>query len=49
LSVKTWRLPVLLIHGDDDRNLSFSETVCLVEALPTHGVEFEQLLSGRDP
>jgi dipeptidyl aminopeptidase/acylaminoacyl peptidase len=32
-SVKTWRSPVLLIHGDDDRNVPFSETVHLVEAL----------------
>jgi dipeptidyl aminopeptidase/acylaminoacyl peptidase len=32
-SVKTWRSPVLLIHGDDDRNVNFSETVTLVAAL----------------
>ena len=25
-SVRTWRSPVLLIHGDDDRNVNFSET-----------------------
>ncbi|HEY2066560.1 MAG TPA: prolyl oligopeptidase family serine peptidase [Gemmatimonadaceae bacterium] len=43
-SVKTWRSPVLLIHGDDDRNVSFSETVTLVEALREHGVDFEQLI-----
>jgi len=35
---------VLLIHGDDDRNVPFSETVHLVEALRTQGVEFEQLI-----
>ena len=28
-----WRSPVLLIHGDDDRNVPFSETVDLVEEL----------------
>src|SRR4029077_16844640 len=29
----TWKSPVLVIHGDDDRNVSFRETVDLVEAL----------------
>lgn len=43
-SLKTWRSPVLLIHGDDDRNVPFSETVHLVEALRNQGVEFEQLI-----
>ncbi|MFN2452841.1 MAG: prolyl oligopeptidase family serine peptidase [Pyrinomonadaceae bacterium] len=43
-SVKTWRSPVLLIHGDDDRNVPFSETVQLVEALRAQKVEFEQLV-----
>lgn len=43
-SVKTWRSPVLLIHGDDDRNVPFSETVHLVEALRQQHVEFEQLI-----
>jgi dipeptidyl aminopeptidase/acylaminoacyl peptidase len=43
-SVKTWRSPVLLIHGDDDRNVAFSETVTLVGALRAQGVYFEQLI-----
>src|SRR6266540_6947793 len=43
-SIKTWRSPVLLIHGDDDRNVPFSETVHLVEALRNQGVKFEQLI-----
>jgi dipeptidyl aminopeptidase/acylaminoacyl peptidase len=43
-SVSTWRSPVLLIHGDDDRNVPFDETVRLVEALRKQGVEFEQLI-----
>jgi dipeptidyl aminopeptidase/acylaminoacyl peptidase len=43
-SVKTWRSPVLLIHGDDDRNVPFSETVDLAEALRHQGVPFEQLV-----
>jgi dipeptidyl aminopeptidase/acylaminoacyl peptidase len=43
-SVRTWRSPVLVIHGDDDRNVSFSETVTLVEQLRDRGVEVEQLV-----
>jgi len=35
----------LPIHGDDDRNVPFSETVTLVEALRKQGVEFEELIS----
>jgi dipeptidyl aminopeptidase/acylaminoacyl peptidase len=43
-AIKTWRSPVLLIHGDDDRNVAFSETVNLVGALRAQGVYFEQLI-----
>jgi len=39
-----WRSPVLLIHGDDDRNVPFSESVDLAEALTRRGVDFEQLV-----
>lgn len=42
--VKDWRSPVLLIHGDDDRNVPFSETVDIVEALRKQEVYFEQLI-----
>ncbi|GBD32736.1 Dipeptidyl aminopeptidase 4 [bacterium HR33] len=42
--VDGWRSPVLVIHGDDDRNVPFSETVDLVEALRRRGVEVEQLV-----
>lgn len=43
-SVNTWKSPVLLIHGDDDRNVPFSETVHLVEALRKQNVPFEELI-----
>jgi dipeptidyl aminopeptidase/acylaminoacyl peptidase len=43
-SVKSWRSPVLLIHGDDDRNVPFSESVTLAEALRAQGVHVEQLV-----
>jgi dipeptidyl aminopeptidase/acylaminoacyl peptidase len=42
--VKTWRSPVLLIQGDDDRNVAFSNMVELVEALRKQGVEFQQIV-----
>ncbi len=43
-SVKTWRSPVLLIHGDDDRNVPFTETLRLVTALRAQKVDFEELI-----
>jgi dipeptidyl aminopeptidase/acylaminoacyl peptidase len=43
-SVSTWHSPVLLIHGDDDRNVPFSQTVMLVEALRKQNVQFDELI-----
>jgi dipeptidyl aminopeptidase/acylaminoacyl peptidase len=43
-SVSTWRSPVLLIHGDDDRNVPFHQSVELAESLRKQGVPFEQLI-----
>jgi dipeptidyl aminopeptidase/acylaminoacyl peptidase len=43
-SVSTWRSPVLLVHGDDDRNVPFAETELLVDALRRQKVEFEELI-----
>jgi len=42
--IEKWRSPVLLIHGDDDRNVQVSQTVDLVQRLRAHGVRFEELL-----
>jgi dipeptidyl aminopeptidase/acylaminoacyl peptidase len=42
--VENWKDPVLLIHGDDDRNVLFSESVELAEVLRKQGVEVEQLV-----
>jgi len=42
--VENWESPVLLIHGDDDRNVPFSESVDLAEELRKHDVYFEQLI-----
>jgi dipeptidyl aminopeptidase/acylaminoacyl peptidase len=43
-TVEGWRSPVLLIHGDDDRNVNFSQTIKLVEALRNQNTEFEELI-----
>jgi len=43
-SVSKWRSPVLLIQGDDDRNVSFSQMVDLARRLREQNVEFEQLV-----
>jgi dipeptidyl aminopeptidase/acylaminoacyl peptidase len=42
--VERWTSPVLLIHGDDDRNVDFSQTVGLVQALRAHDVPFELIV-----
>ncbi|MGA8108726.1 MAG: prolyl oligopeptidase family serine peptidase [Acidobacteriaceae bacterium] len=41
-SVKTWRSPVLLMQGDDDRNVQFANTVRLAAALRAQGTPFEE-------
>jgi dipeptidyl aminopeptidase/acylaminoacyl peptidase len=43
-TVETWKSPVLFIHGDDDRNVIFSQTVDLVARLREKGVVIEQLV-----
>ncbi|MDH3735131.1 MAG: prolyl oligopeptidase family serine peptidase [Gemmatimonadota bacterium] len=43
-AIDGWRSPVLLIHGDDDRNVPFSESVDLIEALRRRDVVVEQLV-----
>jgi dipeptidyl aminopeptidase/acylaminoacyl peptidase len=47
-SVQKWRSPVLLIHGDDDRNVSFSQTTDLARRLREQNVEFEQIVFPDD-
>jgi dipeptidyl aminopeptidase/acylaminoacyl peptidase len=42
--VDRWEDPVLLIHGDDDRNVAFAETVDLVRELRRLGVPHETLV-----
>jgi dipeptidyl aminopeptidase/acylaminoacyl peptidase len=47
-SIATWKSPVLLIHGDDDRNVRFSQTVDLVQRLTRSGVPFEEIVIPDD-
>jgi dipeptidyl aminopeptidase/acylaminoacyl peptidase len=35
---------VLLVHGDDDRNVPFQQTTDLVEKLRAQNVTFEELI-----
>jgi dipeptidyl aminopeptidase/acylaminoacyl peptidase len=42
--IAKWRSPVLLIHGDDDRNVAFAQTVGLVQLLRGHDVPFELIV-----
>lgn len=43
-AIETWRSPVLLIQGDDDRNVQFHQMVDLVERLRAAHKPFEQMV-----
>ncbi len=47
-SMATWRSPVLVIHGDDDRNVRFNQSADLVRRLDDHGVPHETLVIPED-
>jgi dipeptidyl aminopeptidase/acylaminoacyl peptidase len=42
--VSTWTSPVLIIHADDDRNVSFNQSTDLVRRLETKGVPMETMV-----
>ena len=42
--ITTWKSPVLLIHGDDDRNVLFDQTVELAHRLAQQNTPFEELI-----
>ena len=42
-SVATWRSPVLIIQGDDDRNVRFNQSIDLINRLEKKGVPYETL------
>jgi dipeptidyl aminopeptidase/acylaminoacyl peptidase len=43
-AIAGWRSPVLLIQGDDDRNVPFAETIMLAYQLRKRGVPVEELV-----
>jgi dipeptidyl aminopeptidase/acylaminoacyl peptidase len=46
--IEKWKSPVLLIHGDDDRNVAFSQTTGLVQLLRAHNVPHELIVFPDD-
>lgn len=47
-SIGSWKSPVLLIHGDDDRNVRFSQTTDLVRRLEKARVAYDELVIPDD-
>jgi len=43
-AVSQWKSPVLLIHGDDDRNVPFQQTTDLVQRLKAQHIDFEEIV-----
>jgi dipeptidyl-peptidase 4 len=47
-AIQNWKSPVLLVHGDDDRNVAFSQTTGLVQLLRAHDVYHELIVFPDD-
>jgi dipeptidyl aminopeptidase/acylaminoacyl peptidase len=47
-AIDGWKSPVLLIQGDDDRNVQFSQMTGLVQLLRAHNVPFELIVYPDD-
>ena len=47
-AIGRWKSPVLLLHGDDDRNVAFAQTTGLVQLLRAHNVEHELIVFPDD-
>ncbi len=47
-AIDSWKSPVLLLHGDDDRNVAFSQTTGLVQLLRAHNVYHELIVFPDD-
>lgn len=43
-AIDRWRSPVLLIHGDDDRNVDFSQSLLLAGELAARRIPFRELV-----
>jgi len=47
-AISTWNSPVLLVHGDDDRNVAFEQTTGLVQLLRQRDVYMELIVFPDD-
>src|SRR5437762_1740709 len=47
-AIDGWKSPVLLVHGDDDRNVAFQQTTGLVQLLRAHKVYHELIVFPDD-
>lgn len=47
-AIDGWKSPVFLVHGDDDRNVDFAQTVGLVQLLRARGIYHELLVVPDD-
>jgi dipeptidyl aminopeptidase/acylaminoacyl peptidase len=47
-AIDGWKSPVLLVHGDDDRNVAFQQTTGLVQLLRAHNVPYELIVYPDD-
>jgi len=43
-AIERWRSPVLLIHGDDDKNVDFSQSLLLARELTARGIPYRELV-----
>jgi dipeptidyl-peptidase 4 len=46
--MENWKSPVLLVHGDDDRNVAFTQTTGLVQLLRAHDIYHELIVFPDD-
>jgi dipeptidyl aminopeptidase/acylaminoacyl peptidase len=47
-AIDTWKSPVFLVHGDDDRNVDFAQTVGLVQLLRARNIYYELMVIPDD-
>jgi dipeptidyl aminopeptidase/acylaminoacyl peptidase len=47
-AIDTWKSPVFLVHGDDDRNVDFAQTVGLVQLLRARNIHYELMVIPDD-
>ena len=47
-AIDGWKSPVLLVHGDDDRNVAFQQTTGLVQLLRARDVDYELIVFPDD-